>query len=177
MKNRNKNWMIVSVLIIVSIIVGVNISFGQIEAVAISALEKERYGVLLKEDLDNIGGTGQNLVAVAKRYLPSDHQNIKILHTAAQSIGEEKGNIREKYANFQLIKETSREILSALQEKELSDWDREYVAGYEAILLSYENMLQYYTYNEKAKDYNKALMKFPANVLKYVTFYKPLPVF
>ncbi len=160
------------VVVALSILGGARRSISEVIAKTESAFV---YGVdsdgkSIYHDLGTRVQLANNLAAVAERYLGADDDLVVEVRSDAKRLGRETSPSRCYDLNENLERSVN-DLNAALLNEALSEADEGYREGIMTDLTSYAYIISHDGYNELVRKLNEeTLGKFPASVLKYLTF-------
>ena len=137
------------------------------ERVFYSGVEED--GLCVSSDLNVIAGEGNNMLTVAKRYLPDSEETAAALNESILSFHSAK-DINGKIACALEMIPRIEALAGRLQEEDLSEKDRDYLFSQLAEVASRERTARLDGYNDTAKEYNDQLTGFGGWMAKFYHF-------
>lgn len=172
LKNRKVAMLICVIVVALSILGGARRSISEAIAETESAFV---YGVdgdgkSIYHDLRTRVQLANNLATVAERYLGAEDDLVVTVRTDAKRLEKETSPSR-CYALNQALDRSVSDLNAALLNEPLSEADEGYRSGIMTDMTSYAYIISHDGYNELVRELNEeTLAKFPASILKYLTF-------
>ena len=177
LKNRT-----VSICITVMIVILATL-FGSHRSLTAAAYPVERYFIegedaySIQQQLDVREELARNLMVVAEQYLYVDDVALIDLENALTAM-EDADTVKEKSAANQLLTTATERMDYVLAECQLSSADNRYRLSLRSDLAACNQNIRQSEYNTLVTTYNTDVLgKFPANILKKMTFVSELETF
>lgn len=142
---------------------------SKVERVFFDGVDKDGYSI--NSDLNNLVDISRNLITVAKRYLPENDASIIDLADASSKVAN-SSKPSDKLRAFREL-QTAFTSLSKKLGPNLEENDRRYLEGFTTEFNSSTHKISLDGYNEKAKEFNSQLSRFPASLLGYLYGMRP----
>ncbi len=171
--------LIMAGMILVSVPLGVNRSFSRLWKDVKDEYYYDSTGYSIWEGLESREDAANNLLTVAKKYVdgnPELDPYIDNLEYRVQVSTPYEDFSAEAEKNAQLTTDAQK-LYDALGQVELSEKDGEYRQTIMADFDAEQDKLKRSSYNDKAREYNEKLARFPANLLKGIARVKEAGVF
>ncbi|NLM61688.1 MAG: LemA family protein [Clostridiales bacterium] len=170
MKNPKVACVIMVAAIILSVIIGGHRSLSaeaaKVEDIFYNGVAGDGFGV--NRELSYRVGLANNMVTVAKRYLPADDPDIKAVLDACSAIEKAKKTTDKVAANRKLQSACS-DLYERLGKVDLNEKDSRYRENLMTDLNSSNDIISRDGYNQKAEQFNTELKRFPANIIGRIT--------
>ncbi len=133
-------------------------------------------GLSIQHDLEDRVEYSGYLVKVAEKYMSSDNKLIADVKSSKDAL-KNADTIKEKSnANYQLYSAV-RALYDELGNYKLTEKDVQYRREYYASFSSFGDTISGSSYNNAAREYNRVLNSFPANILGRLTAIRELDIF
>jgi hypothetical protein len=178
LNNKNIAVKITSFLILFSILLGAHFSLTKLRDEALQTFYngENRDGKGIQSDLNYIADQCYNLTVVASRYLDKDDK--KILEVIQNRDLIEKANSPgDKYQAKEKLIKSSMILYDNLKSLDLSERDQYYNDSFPINIESRQLIISHNSYNDNALEFNRILKKFPANLVRWIIFMKPLALY
>ena len=172
LKNRKVAMWICVFVVTLSIFTGARSSIAEVirETENAFVFGVDGNGVSIYHDLGTRAGLAQDLASLAEAYLGVDDAQVVAVRTAADLLKRATSPERCYDLNEEM-NDCIADLNDALMEEPLTAADDAYRVTLLTDLESYAYMISHDGYNELVRELNEeTLGKFPANVLKYLTF-------
>jgi len=133
-------------------------------------------GIGIQGDLNERASLAQNMVVVARRYLPEDNALIQNVLEAGKAQGAAK-SVKEKAAANRALEIAIKDLYDVLSGMALSEQDARFPQRLYTDFQSRGATISHDPYNRGAADFNRILSGFPAGLLGGLTGVKPLELF
>ena len=127
-------------------------------------------------DLSAISAEAYNVTVIAGRYLAAGYPAIDRVHVARSNLQQATGP-RANYQAIQELVSATNALHAVLDNLELTDQDRNFLAGCTAEINSRVMLIGNNRYNQVAFNFNQALARFPSNILGPLAGVRPLELF
>ncbi len=173
MKKKNViGALIMAGAILVSVPLGVNRSFARLREDVEDEYYYDSTGYAIYEGLDARVGTARNLLTLAERYVDKDPEldvykdNLEHVVKLCENYWfDDIEDADRQVENNRRLGEAAQELADRLETLELSEKDKKYPAQLIADMESEQDKIERSSFNDKAREYNARLEKFPANLL------------
>lgn len=174
MKDPKKARAIMIVVIVISILLGgyraLSSEASKVENVFFNGVDGD--GIGINSDLSHRVDISQNLISVAKRYLPAGDTSILDLVDASSRVANSSNPSDKLRANRELQLAFSS-LSEKLDNNGMNEKDKRYLENLKTDFISRNHIISLDGYNQKAVDFNIQLARFPANILGSITGIKP----
>ncbi|QHQ59927.1 hypothetical protein Ana3638_03305 [Anaerocolumna sedimenticola] len=178
LKSKKTAVIITSILVLISILYGSHHSLTKLrsEVKEVFFNGENASGKSINSDLEYISDECYNLTVVAGRYIDKDDERIiNILNS--RELLEKADNPGRKFKTGKKLIEIATVLYNDLKVMELSERDRYYTESFPVNVRSRELIISHNSYNDKAREFNRILKVFPANLLRRMTFVKTLELY
>lgn len=178
LKKRSNAWLITLVAIMLASIIGAGSSLNKLRAGAeeVFYLGEDRDGAGIQHDLEMIMSDSANLTVVAGRYMDKNHSLINSIHENREALGAAK-TPRKKYEKAQELLHSVTELYTYMGDLSLSEKDKNFRSSLYANINSHNIIISRSAYNQRVREFNDTLNKFPANILSSVVLLSPLELY
>lgn len=178
LKRVGKAWAITLVMVLAATLIGSGTSLRKLrnEAESIFYQGEDQDGMGIQYDLDQLMEECYSLTVVAKRYLEDSDPMITAVLEARTALEKAKTPPR-KHDAAEKLKEVSLALYEHLGNYPLNERDLKYRNGFYAEITSRFLIIDRSSYNQRAKEFNETISKFPANILRLITFVAPLELY
>ncbi len=178
LKNRKIAIRITVFIVLLSILIGSHFSLIKLrdETLLIFYSGEEKNGKGIQQDLEYITDQCFNLTVVAGRYMDKEDKRIREV-VRKRDLVNSAATPGDKYEAKEELLVSAMNLYEALGSMNLEERDQYYRDSFVVNVESRQLIISHSSYNECAMDYNKCLKRFPANVLRRITFVKPLELF
>lgn len=174
-KKSWKKWVVAILLLVLVVLASTYFSARQGIAKEVDSVKQafltgtDGSGYSIYTDLQTRASLAHNLRTVALRYLPAEDSRLRDLDAAANRLeGEEHPHAA--YEANEALTAAADKVNDALKEATLSATDESYRIGIMTDLESYNDTISQSDYNALAREAEEKLSKFPANLLRRITF-------
>ena len=130
----------------------------------------------INSDLEYISDECYNLTVVAGRYIDKKDERITDI-LSSKDLLEKYSSPGTKYKAKEQLVAAAMVLYQDLKAMELSERDRYYTESFLVNVNSRELILSHNSYNGKAREFNRILEDFPANLFGKLTMVKPLELY
>jgi hypothetical protein len=177
-KKKFNAWMITLITIILASVIGSGSSLNKFKNKTenIFYLGESKDGTGIQHDLEVIMSDSTNLTVVARRYIDKDHGLINAVSKSKETLNSAK-TPGAKYREMQNLLISVTELYAYLGDLPLSEKDQNFRKSLYADINSRNIIISRNIYNQRAREFNRTLDYFPANILSNITFVSPLELF
>jgi hypothetical protein len=178
LKNRKIAVRITSFIVLLSILLGAHLSLTKLrdEALQIFYSGEKMNGKGIQSDLEYIADQCYNLTVVAGRYMNKEDVIILEIIQNRDLLGNADTPGDKYQAKEKLIKSTMI-LYENLKSLNLNERDEYYNDSFPVNVESRQLIISHSSYNKNALTFNNILKKFPANILRWIIFMKPLDLY
>ncbi|HOJ10190.1 MAG TPA: LemA family protein [Clostridiales bacterium] len=178
LKKRTNAWLITLIIIILATVIssGSSLNKLRLEAENVFYIGEDMDGIGIQHDLEMIMSDCSNLTVVAGRYMDKEHELIKAVLKARDTLGAAK-TPGKKYREAQNLLQSAVELYTYIGDLPLSQKDQDFRRSLYTNMKSHNIIISRSTYNQHAREFNNILSRFPANILSAVSFISPLELY
>lgn len=176
--------LVMALLIVLSVPLGVNRSFDRLREEVEDEYHYDSTGYALWEGMDAREECAQNLLKVAGNYVDQYPEldpliddleyRVKLSQNTSEHSDETLSSIVK--VNDELTRD-AQALYEQLEQLELSERDEKYPRQIMAEMDAEQDKMERSSYNDKAREYNGRLEKFPVNFLRHISGLKEMGVF
>lgn len=133
-------------------------------------------GIGVASDIGKNRDDGYNLLSVARNY-PVAGDVLDELEDAVEHLDRAGRDIEELYQANAALTRAATTVYEELGRQALSERDETYRQSLYHNILGRNDTMRRDGYNTAAQEFNQKLTRFPANLLRVVTFVNPAPLF
>lgn len=176
---KKKPWIFTILMVVAAIIIGSNYSLLSLQAQAVeSANTQMEIGNTFEEESTVFGTKLQNYLKIVNKYMPEKNKTKQEIEVVTRGFSERPGDFKNVslldgdnfFKKVETFNQNEAFASASQQEKKYMQTIVEEIKNFEYIFINNP-------YQAEAKEFNQAIGKFPARVLKYLTTVRELPEF
>lgn len=174
LKNRTTAKLITVLAVVFATLFGSFTSLTGLRSEAEALFYDEGDGEGIATDLSQIAASAINLTKIAERYLDATDERIAdVLEVRLRLLSDEGG----RYDALKDLDGATNELYDALSSSGMSDKDAAYARSCMNLIRSHGLKAENSPYNAAAREFNRRLKQFPANLLSSLYRISPLELF
>ena len=177
LRDRKTAWAITCAVAVLSVLLGGARSLGRLRSEASDVFFNGTAGdgMGISRELERCAEYAYNMLTVANRYIPDDEAVKKLESTRGELI--DSASIADKSANGRKLIDSAAALYDRLGGAKLTETDAKYRESLHADIKARSNIILNDGYNREAREFNKKLAAFPANLIKTLRLATELPEF